>query len=219
MSDKITVWIGVCSSIITIILSVMNFNLNAEMKEIDAYVKKVEADLKQKTFELEKSKENTSRYEFINKLMPDLLVDDKKHVVLTTNLIALVLDESETEQLFNGLASSTEENVSSVGKIGIATITSVQENKSKYQSAIEYEAKAFDALVSKDFANAINYLDLAEEVYPSFHQVYEIKNLLQENIANLHDENTQAAVLKKIVFELSWKAPQPQLSQLKEMVE
>lgn len=56
MSDKITVWIGVCSSIITIILSVMNFNLNAEMQEIDAYVKKVEADLKQKTFELEKSK-------------------------------------------------------------------------------------------------------------------------------------------------------------------
>ncbi|MEI8598806.1 hypothetical protein P4S64_18110 [Vibrio sp. M60_M31a] len=144
------------SSIITITLSVMNFNLNAEMQEIDAYVKKVEADLKQKTFELEKSKENTYRYEFINKLMPDLLVDDKKHVVLTTNLIALVLDESETEQPFNGLASSTEENVSSVGKIGIATITSVRENKSKYQSAIEYEAKAFDALVSEDFANAIN---------------------------------------------------------------
>ncbi|MDV6252312.1 hypothetical protein [Vibrio sp. EA2] len=219
MSDKITVWIGVGSSIITIILSVMNFNLNAEMQEIDAYVKKVEADLKQKTYELEKSRENTSRYEFINKLMPDLLADDEKHVVLTTNLIALVLDESETEQLFNGLASSKEENVSNVGKIGIETINSVQENKSKYQSAIEYEAKAFDALVNQDFVNAIKYLDMAEKVYPSFHQVYEIKNLLKENIDNIQDEKTKAAVLREIVFELSWKAPQPQLSQLRKMVE
>lgn len=219
MSDKITVWIGVCSSIITIILSIINLKLNAEMQEVDTYIKKVEADLKQKTYELEKSRENTSRYEFVNKLMPDLLVDNKQHVVLTTNLIALVLDESETEQLFNGLASSTEENVSSVGKIGIATITSVQENKSKYQSAIEYEAKAFDALVNEDFVNAIKYLDLAEKVYPSFHQVYEINSLLKKNIANIQDEKTKAAVIRKIVFELNWKAPQPQLNQLKEMME
>ncbi|MGY0615302.1 hypothetical protein [Vibrio sp. FJH11] len=215
MSDKITVWIGVCSSIITIILSIINLKLNAEMQEVDTYIKKVEADLKQKTYELEKSKENTSRYEFINKLMPDLLVEDEKHVVLTTNLIALVLDQSETEQLFRGLESSTEENVSSAGKIGIATITTVQ----KYQAAIEYEARAFNALVNGDFANAIKYLDLAEEEYPSFHQVYEIKKLLQKNIANMHDENTKAAVLKKIAYEFSWKAPQPQLDQLREMVE
>jgi hypothetical protein len=219
MSDKITVWVGVISSILTIVLSVMNFKLNEEMQQIDAYVKKVEADLKEKSFELEKSKESTSRYEFVNKLMPDLLTEEKEHVVLTTNLIALVLDESETEQLFKGFYNSKQESVRAAGQIGIETINTIQENKSKYQAAIEYEKSGFDSIISGDYTKAIEYFGLAEKVYPTFHQVYEIKKLLQNNVVKMDDERTKKAVLREIADNLSWKAPNQQLIKIKEMIE
>lgn len=215
MSDKISVWIGITSSIITISLSVLNYNLNEKIQQTEMTIRAIETNLKLKAHELEVSKEKTARYEFINKLMPDLLKQDKNQVILTTNLIALALNEEETANLFRGFANSEQENIKTLGEIGIQGI---KENRNKYKIALEHEEEAFDFMLKGEYQKAIASFESAENIYPSFHQVYEIARLLRKEKANMGNESVKEKVFKRIINDYSWKAPEKYLLKLKEFV-
>lgn len=214
MTDKTSVWIGIISSIITISLSILNFNLNEKMQQSEINIKRIETELKVKTFELEASKEKTARYQFVNNIMADLLKQDKNQVILTTNLISLALNEEETAKLFRGFANSDQDGIKEIGKIGIQGI---EEKRNKYTIALEYEEKGFQFLIKGEYEKAIESFESAEKVYTSFHQVYEIARLLKKEQANMANAFVRKEVFNRIINEYSWKAPQKYLARLHEM--
>jgi tetratricopeptide (TPR) repeat protein len=214
ISDNMGIWIGIISSVITISLSVLNYNLNEKMQQSEINIKRIETDLKIKNLELESLKEKTARYEFVNKLMGDLLKQDKNQIALTTNLISLALNEEEAAKLFRGFANSEQKNIKEVGNIGIEAI---KDKRSKYDTALEYEDLGFKAIIDGDYKKAIECFKSAENTYASFHQVYEIARLLKKEQVNMVDESARKGVLNRIVSEYSLEVPGKYIGKLKEM--
>lgn len=214
MSNKLSIWIGIISSAVTILLTVFNFMLNKEIQKTELELKRVETELKQKSFELDVSREKTDRYEFVYKVLPDLINNDKEHVVLVTNLIALALTDEEAQKLFMGLSNSEDKNIQN---IGVAAIQSINKEKSNFISAEEFEKAGFEALINGDIDLAIQSFEAAEKVYPSYHQAYEIARLLRRNKDRLNEPETRRSVYLQIANELGWKAPTEYIIKLKEM--
>jgi tetratricopeptide (TPR) repeat protein len=96
-----------------------------------------------------------------------------------------------------------------IAKDGAASVFSV------YETAKTNEQQGFSALVAGDYNLAIEKFKKAYEVYPQYHSVSEIYNLLLTNIDNMDDEKTKNEVIKKIVEDLSWKAPPESISRLR----
>lgn len=216
MSNKLSIWIGIISSVVTIALTILNYNLNKKISEAEIEISRIETELKQKSLELDASREKTERYEFVYKVLPDILNKDKTQVVLTTNLISLALTEEEANKLFVGLSNSDDEKVQSIGKTAMKGIA---REKSNYQTAIEYEKDGFDFLISGDIENAIQSFDAAEKAYPTFHSVYGISRLLKKNKDKWSDESVRKSVYNRIVAEYSWKAPSGSISELRKITE
>ena len=89
MIEKLSAWTAVLSSIITVGLTVYNATLNIKIEQAKVDLTRVQTEINQKYAELEVRKERTTRYEFVNKLLPDVLKKDRSQVTLTTNLISL----------------------------------------------------------------------------------------------------------------------------------
>jgi hypothetical protein len=213
-NKKLIVWLSICSTIVTISLTIYNAILNTKIQDTEIQLKKMETELKIKSQELESQKEKTSRYEFINKLLPDVLNKDKAHVILTTNLITLVLDEKEAQKLFDGFSISNNKDIQEVGKIGSENI---QNQRERLKSALNHEAAGFEFLINGEYNKAISEFLTTDNIYPTFHQVYEIASLLRQNINKMNDINTRKTVLKQIVNELNYGAPSIYLNRLEEL--
>jgi hypothetical protein len=213
MSNKLSIWIGIISSVVTIALTILNFNLNKEIQQTELKLKVLETELKQKSHELDVSREKTERYEFVYKVLPDILNKDKEQVILTTNLITLALTDEEANKLFVGLSNSEDENVQVIGKAAIENIT---REKSNYVSAIELSKEAFDAMISGDIDKAIRLLDEVEKVYPTFGSIYEINRLLKRNRNRWSDMEVRKSVYNQIIKNYSWKVPPEYVSKLRE---
>lgn len=216
MSNKLSIWIGIVSSVVTIALTVLNYNLNKQMTEAQIEIDRIEAELKIKSQALEESREKTERYEFVYKVLPDILNKDKTQVVLTTNLISLALTEEEAQKLFVGLSNSEDAKVQDIGKTAMQGIA---REKSNYQTAIEFEKDGFDYLIFGDIENAIQSFDAAEKAYPTFHSVYGISRLLKKNKDQWSDMNVRKSVYNQIINEYSWKAPSSAISELRKLSE
>lgn len=211
MTEKIGVWIGLISTSITILLTVLNFQLNRRLQGAEVALKEAETKLKIKTTELEVSREKTERYEFVNKLLPDILANDQTKVVLTSNLIALALSEDEAQRLFSGLSFSKDQKIQSAGKTGIETIKA---RKSKYQQATDYEINGINALIKGNFNLALTSFESAEEVYPTFHCAYEISKLLRDNKKDFRNEDIRKFILNRIINDYSLGIPEDKLEKL-----
>ncbi len=211
MSEKFTKWIGIISSGVTILLTVLNVFLNNKIQQTEIELKKTETALKVKSQELEASKEKTSRYEFVNKLLPDMIKRDKTQVILTTNLITLALTEEESKRLFNGFASSSNQEVQNIGKEGIDNI---KKQNTKYLDAASKEREGYEALVKGEIINSIKAFETIEQIYPTFHQAYEIANFLKNNQNKFTDSSSRKRMYQRIVSDFSSYASKEQQQQL-----
>ncbi len=214
MSNKLSIWIGIISSVITIALTILNYNLNREIETTRLRLDEMEMELKAKTHDLDVSREKTDRYEFVYKILPDILKKDQTQVTLTTNLITLALTDEEAKKLFVGLSNSEDEKVQNIGKTAIEGIA---REKSNYISAVEFSKAGFEAMVSGDIDGAIKGFESAEAVYPTFQSAYDIARLLKRNKDQWSDVNVRKSVYNQIATEYSWKAPQEYISKLKEL--
>lgn len=217
MVDKMGAWIGVISSAVTIGLTLYNAQLNADALKRQQELTTLEANLKARAQELEVSRERTSRYQFVNQLLPDLLKENKGQVTLTTNLITLALTAEEAQKLFSGLEASTETTVAEAGKLGTESVKAQELNLSRTAQAQALETAGFDALLKGDFETALVKFEETEKVYPSFHQAYEIGLLLRKNKDGFSDSATQKRILTQIATEMSYGAPTETIQKLKEM--
>jgi hypothetical protein len=79
-----------------------------------------------------------------------------------------------------------------------------------YDEALEWEYKGFTYLLDKKAEDAISAFRKSEDVYISFHQVYEIANYLAKNKSNLTAENQSEwkKAYQKILSDYSWKMPE-----------
>jgi tetratricopeptide (TPR) repeat protein len=214
MLNKVGIWIGLVSSAVTVVLTIYNAQLNQKIQETELQLKQVETDLKRRAQDLDVLKEKTSRYQFVNQLLPDLLKKDKAQVTLTTNLITLALTDEEARKLFDGLQASREKDVQEVGRLGSASLASQRDT---LRSAQAHEAAAFEALVRGDYKTALSEFEEAERVYPTFHQAYEIARLLRRNLSSISEPAIRKSVLKQIVTQLSYGAPPEYLQKLEEI--
>jgi hypothetical protein len=204
-TGKITAWIGVISSVITIALTVFNTYTKLQIDAADQRLKgreqELEAKFKERTANIEESKEKTSRYTFVKTLFQDLESNDPKKQSLTINLIRLTLTEGESEKFFRGFTNSQNQTLQKVGNEGIATI---QKEKSSAQLAAEKEREGFLFLATEKFDDALKSFEMAEKVYPTYHNVNEIANLLRENKTNFSKPEIRKSMLIRIINEFSW---------------
>jgi hypothetical protein len=205
MIKKLSAWIAVISSFITIFLTIYNAYLHSKVVDI-------ENDLKQKAQELEVRKEKTARYEFVNKLLPDVLKKDKAQVTLTTNLISLALSEEEARQLFAGFQVSQDISVREAGKIGSESL-----QRNRLSLALTHEQEAFEALIAGDYPKAMSEFEATDQVYPTFHQAYEISRLLRQNLDAMRDPVKRKAVFRQIVADYNYGAPVEYIRKLDEL--
>jgi len=229
MTEKLGKWTVVISSIITVGLTVFNAVLNAKIEnkktEIDNVrtqievskleFERVDSEIKKKYQELEERKERTARYEFVKNLLPDILKKDKTQATLTTNLIALALTEEEARKLFNGFQISPDAIIQEAGKIGNAYLNKQREDLS---SALAYEKEAFQALIDGNDDTALSKFVSTDQVYPTFHQAYEISRLLRQNLPEMKkDPNKRKDVLRTIVTKYNYGAPAEYIRKLDEL--
>ncbi|GBL11936.1 hypothetical protein MSj_03446 [Microcystis aeruginosa Sj] len=217
-TGKITALIGVVSSVITIVLTVFNTYTKWQIDAADQRLKErgqeLEAIFKQRTADIEALKERTSRYTFVKTLFQDLESNDSKKQTLTINLIRLTLTEGESERLFRGFTNSPDQTLQKVGNEGIAVI---QKEKSSAQVAAEKEREGFLYLREKKFDDALKAFEAAEKSFPTYHNVYEISNLLRKERGNFSNPEARKRILKRIIDEYSWGMPDDIKDQLRKI--
>jgi len=188
MTEKLSAWTAVLSSIITVGLTVYNATLNTKIEQAKVDLTRVQTEINQKYAELEVRKERTTRYEFVNKLLPDVLKKDRSQGTLTTNLISLALTEDEARKLFDGFQISQDINVQEVGKIGQESLNKqITQQRDRLSLALAHESREFEALIAEDYQTALMEFVATDNVYPTFHQAYEISRLLRQNLDAMSD--------------------------------
>ena len=87
--------------------------------------------------------------------------------------------------------------------------------KNDLQQATRLEYGAFEALIAKDFNQALNFFEQAEQSYNGFHNVYEITKILRKNKNSLENRSTQVRIVK-LILQHPGASPRDLLKRLRE---
>ncbi|UCE06911.1 MAG: hypothetical protein JSW07_02410, partial [bacterium] len=90
-----------------------------------------------------------------------------------------------------------------------------QNTLTKFQKASRSERSGFNFLLAGKYDEAITAFQQADEIYPTFHQVYEISCLLIEERNNLSNPAKRKEVYRRIITDYSWGAPKDLLDELR----
>lgn len=121
-SASLTSWIGVAGTLVTIFLTVVNTYTKSQIDKREDDLKALEYKLKERSTELEESKEKIERYKWVLTLFPELEGQDERKRNFSISLVRLALTKDEAQQLFTGLQSSTDKELQNVGQSGIRVI-------------------------------------------------------------------------------------------------
>jgi hypothetical protein len=214
-SGKVTVFIGIASSVLTIALTVFNTYTKARIDAADEQLKQRTADLdikiRQQTAELDQSRDRTARYAFVHTLFAELAGDPKKQE-LTVNLIRLSLSDEEAERLFQGFSIADDKSIQKAGSTGIALITRAKNN---LDEAAEKERDGFQALIDGNYSKAASAFEASEKAYPTYHWVYELGRLLKSHQSAWNDPSAMKPILQQIVSKYAYGAPPDIFEQLR----
>jgi len=94
-------------------------------------------------------------------------------------------------------------------------VASESDRATRFKRATQKEREGFEYLLAGEYDRAIEAFEDAEVIYPSFHQVYEIRRLLRGNRSKLDIPNERRKIFDKIVKKYSWEVPQDLLLELK----
>lgn len=149
---RVSAWIAAISTIVTLGLTAFNavtsHNIDKQkmvfekektrLKAIETNIAELEVKSK---IALEQARENFTRYEFVHKMLPNVLSKDSKERLFSENLILLTLSEDEAEKLFEGLKGSGEKKAKEAGTSGLNALRTVRKER---QSKIYDLAKELD---------------------------------------------------------------------------
>jgi hypothetical protein len=114
-TNTITAWIGVITSVITIILTIYTTSNKVRLDQL-------ETDFKDRSTKIEESKERVERYKWVYSLYSDLNNTDKRKKNFTVGLITLALNDAESKKLFSALQTSNDTLLQSVGQSGLKVL-------------------------------------------------------------------------------------------------
>ena len=197
-----TTLVAIVASVVNIWLTVRNQAIEDRVKERGLAIQDLEAEIKRGQAELDKSRERTDRYKFVQGLLPDLVGADAQKQILTINVIRLTLTEEEAERLFAGFARSDDAELRKAGQVAIEDIK--VERRQKSSSASDLERSGFQNLIAGQYEQALADFAEAEKVYPEYHNVAEIARLLRREQQSLSDPEARERVLRRILAEYSW---------------
>ena len=84
-------------------------------------------------------------------------------------------------------------------------------NETKYESASELEKQGFKSFLDSDYQQAALYFSDADEAYPGYHNVREIKKLITNNLTDLEssqsEPQTRSLILSLMLEKYSWGMP------------
>ena len=118
----ITSWIGILGTLVTVVLTVVNTYTKSLIDKREEDLKALEYKLKERSTDLEVSKERIERYKWVLTLFPDVEGADEKRKNFSISLMRLALDKNEAQQLFTGLQASADKELQNVGQSGIRAI-------------------------------------------------------------------------------------------------
>lgn len=180
---------------------------------------------------LQEKKSEVQQLELAHSMLPKLFSEETHLALATQKLLNSVLqdedlkieiqeiiEENLQEKLRNLPSNQREIESEKIIQAAERVKSPLFEKLTKYESALRSERQGFQYLIDADYEKAIKSFEEAEKTYPTFHQVYDIATLLKNNLNSLDDPNTRRQVTKIIVDEMSWKAPEELLAQLREQI-
>lgn len=120
--SRIELWIGIITTVITILLTVYNTYTKSRIDDTERRLREIEVGIKEKAQELEEAKERVARYNWIRGLLSDLDESNPKKRSFTLNLIRLALTQDEAEQMFAGFQASSDKALQASGQDGMFSI-------------------------------------------------------------------------------------------------
>ena len=147
-----------------------------------------------------------------------------------SELILRGLDSSDPDERAKYLSFLMRSNLLSTSRLDRAYIDSLvrtpestpqvrsqQESapEARFERASMLERDGFQHLIGGRFEAALTAFEEAEEAYSSFHSVYEISRLLRHNRDSFSDTSARTQLIRTIVNEYSWGAPNDLIEQLK----
>ena len=122
MVGKVTGWLAVISTVVTVTLTVLNAQwsreADAKAQALNKRLQQREQELKLQQLQLDAGKDKLARYSFVQNLFSGVLGQNPAQKNLTVNLIALALTSDEAQKLFSGLEGSENQAAKEVGSLG-----------------------------------------------------------------------------------------------------
>jgi len=122
ITERLSLWIGVLGSVITILLTAWNTQTKNAIDKRGEELKVLEVKLKERSTGIEESKERVERYKWVLSLLPSLTEKDETKRNFTLSLVRMALTKDEAEQLFAGLQQSPNQELKQVAQQGIDAI-------------------------------------------------------------------------------------------------
>lgn len=214
-SRRVGEWISIVSAVVTLLLTGINAYTKAAIDKADSELKQrttaFEERMRTTAADLEQSKERTSRYGFVNGLLPSVMDSDERKRALTINLIRLSLTPDEADRFFAGFIASTD---SATRKTGEEATRIIRQERTASSLAAEKERDGFLALSNGEFDRARVLFSEAEAAFPSYHNVFEISTLLNRNRNSFSDPAGKRNLLRQILRDHEWGIPRDLLPAL-----
>jgi hypothetical protein len=154
-ATKVPLWLGVISTVLTIILTAANAYSTHRINQITSEIELRKVDLEKLNVSVTEGKERMARYAFVQSLFGSVLNEkDAGQRTLAINLINLALTEPEATKLFAGLQASSDQRTQEIGNIG-SDLVSITDLVVKIDAvAKESRIGAVDTLIKKYRADA-----------------------------------------------------------------
>jgi hypothetical protein len=154
VADRISLWVGVAGSIVTVALTIFNAQTKNRIDQREESLRELETQLKQRSAAIEESKERVERYKWVLTLLPSLTDTDGSKRNFTVALVRLALTNDEAKQLFAGLQLSSDQGVRKAAQEGFVSIENQEVSRLVLQmNAVSPEdRKAAVAALEHEFA-------------------------------------------------------------------
>jgi hypothetical protein len=154
MTDRLSLWIGLAGSLVTVVLTLFNAHTKNQIDQREASLKEIELQLKQRSTGVEESKERVDRYKWVLTLLPSLTDKDDSKRNFTVALVRLALTDDEARQLFSGLQLSSDQDVRRAAREGVVSIENQEISRlvSQMNAASADERKSAVAALERQYA-------------------------------------------------------------------
>lgn len=101
----------------------------------------------------------------------------------------------------------------------IKAVTPDTPNRTAFATARDAERSGFENIANGNFSAALANFSNAEDLYPGYHNAFEIRNALKGALADSKvDETEKQDLLRNIVSKWSWGVPSDLLAQIKSQI-